>query len=771
MAMKCTVAIQSAVRLAGYLALTIVLGACSPQASEEDLLDRARLAMGEGDARAAEIDTRTALQADPDNASARQLLGEIYLFQQNPVAAAAELERALQATEGEQARVLYARTLLAAGRGEWLLELDEQGDFAGVRGNPHYLATLARAHAVDGDLQSAGDSIDAALANAPDDPYVATTEAFLLLAYSEGMAEARTILEETVASHPEQVDAWSLLGGIQQVNGELAEAETSYMRAVELNPYRLVDRLNLATVRIDQGKTEVAENQLQRLLSNSPDHPGVNFLHGRMLVTSGDNAEALSAFFKVLNVQPDHPGGLYLAAVANIGEGNLATAQRQLDRLLATQRGHLPGRILLSNLHLLMNDPEAAEEVARDILRDDDMNYTAMALLATALDAQGQNGAENRQILERMAVTRPEAVAPRFALGSVLLQSGDHAGGIAQFQAARDLAPQSGMTRERLIQAHLSGGDIAAARAEAGDFAEQEPLNPAPSLYLARMALQENDIPASREHFGEAEGRLRQAMAVQPDNVNLQKLLIDALMGQDELEEADTLLADLPDAAANGPGVLVARGRIALAGDRPADAEMHLRRAMEERPATPTVVWLSGALQAQGRDEEAIEVFNDWLADNPADFLVRNQLASAYLQLGKEREAREQYRQLVEDAPDNVLVLNNLAWLLREEDPGQALTYIEKANDLAPGDPRIMDTYAMVQLELGATGEALSLNRKALDLVPGNPETLYHRATILHADDQTEQAIRVLEGVVGSADISDRQREEARALLDELQDL
>lgn len=759
------------VRFAGYLVLVFALSACSPQVSEQELLDRARAAMEQGEARAAEIDAKTVLQENPDNAFARRLVGESYLFQQNPVAAVEEFERALSIAEDDEVRVLHARALLAAGRGERLLELDGQGSFDNVGENPRYLATLARARATAGELQRARDLMDTALATAPDDPYVTTSHAFFLLIYSESPEEARAVLQDTVASHPEHADAWGLLGGIQQMNGEFAEAEDSYARAVQLNSYRFVDRLGLVTVRLDQGKTEEAKTQLQRLLANNPDHPGVNYLQGRMLLASGDSAGALAALFNVLNVLPDHAGGLYLSAVANIDEGNLATALGQLNRLLTVQPDHLMGHLLLSNLHLRMDDPEAAEEVARGLLQYDDTNYSAMALLATSLGEQGADGTESIELYERMATVRPEAMEPRLALGTALLQEGDVAGGIAQFEAARDLAPESTRAWSTLIQAQLASGNITAAKAEAEAWAEQQPQNARPSIYLARIAQQENDIAAAGEHFSEAEEQLREALVAEPDSMELNSLLLNALMGQGKLEEADTVLAGLPEEAATQPAVLVARGRIALAGDRPADAESLLRSAMNQNLDSMTLLWLTGAIEAQGREDEAIELLNDWVEDNPADAMVRNELAASYLQLGREQEARQHYQEVVESAPDNVIVLNNLAWLLREDEPQRALEYIERASELAPRSPQVMDTYAMVQLELGATEEALALNQNALDQMPGNAETLYHRAMILRADGQTEEAIRVLEELVGSGAVAESQKEQARSLLAELQGL
>lgn len=758
-------------RYAGYFALAATLTACT-QGSDEDLLDRARLAMNDGDVRAAEIDVRSALQQSPDHAEGRRLLGEISLHQQDPVAAVEQFERSLAAEENAEARILYARALLAAGRGQQFLQLVSQGEFTSVEDHPQFLAILARGQADEGQLQRGRESLAAALATAPDDPMVITTNAFFLLFLSDSADEAQAILEEAVQQHPDYADAWSMLGGIQQVRRQFAEAETSYERVLELNANRFPDRLNLITVRIDQGKTEEANAALQRLLANNREHPGLNYLHGRMLVEAGNNEEAITALLTVLNAVPDHAGSLYLSAVANIAQGNLNTARGHLDRLLASQRDHVQGHLLMANLNLLMEDPGSAEQVARGILRDDPSNYAALGLLATALNAQGQNNStETMQLYQRMAEVRPQAIEPRWALGAALLQTGDTAGGVAQFQAARDLVPESAPARERLIQALLATGDVAGAKAEAEAYAEQQPENPRPPLYLARFAMQENDPEAARGHFADAEALLRQATEAEPDNLELKGLLIDAMMGQGKLEEVGSMMAELPEEVATLPVVLVARGRIALAGNRAGEAETLLRRAFNDSPESTTLLFLSGAVAAQGREDEAISLLNDWLADNPDDAFVRNELASTLMRLDREQEATEQYQLVLESGPDNVIVLNNLAWLLREQDPQQALNLIERARELAPGSPQIMDTHAMILLASGATQEALALNQETLDLAPDAPDFLYHRAMILRADGQREQAVGILERMIEAENTPDSQKADARTLLAELQGL
>ncbi|MCB1671181.1 MAG: tetratricopeptide repeat protein [Gammaproteobacteria bacterium] len=759
------------VRIAWILLFAAILGACSPQASEQELLDRARQAMAQGEARAAEIDVKTALQQNPENAAARRLLGEAYLFQQNPVAAAEELERSLSTAENTETRLVYARALLESGQADRLLELNQQGAFSSLSMEPGYQAILARAIAGNpgnGEMQRARNLVDEAFAAAPDNAIVATTRAAFQLADPGAVEEARTLLENTVSANPDYPEAWSLLGGVQRMAGALAEAEASYARAVELNPYRFADLLSLLEIRMDQGKVDEVRTDLQPLLSSYPDHPGVNFLQGRLLFQSGDYEGALAALFSVLSAIPDHAGSLELSAIANINQGNLATARGQLDRLLAARPGYIQGQLLSANLFLQQGDPESAEEVARSILQFDATNYRAIGILATALNAQGQGGAQTLELYEQMANLRPDAPEPKLALGAALLQSGDSEGGIAQFRAARDLAPQSVQVLEALIQAHLSQGDIETAMAEAEDYAEQQPQNPRPNIVMARIAMQQNDIEAARAHFSDAETRLRALLAEQPDLSGLQAVLADVLVGQGKLDEAGTLLAELPDELANAPSVLVARGRIELVANRPEKAEPLLRVALEESPNSMVALWLGAAVDAQGREEEANDMLEEWLAENPADVMVRNELANRYMARGNESSARVHYEALLDENPDYVIALNNLAWLLRSENPQQALAHIQRADSLVPDNPQILDTYAMVRLETGAVDEAQSLNQRALDSMPSSVGIRINRARILKAGGQTTEAVALLEQLVSDENVSDSEREEVETLLSEL---
>ena len=73
--------------LLGVVSMVGLLLGCSPQLDEDVLLERAQMALAEGDYQAATLDAKTVLQGDASNLAARRLLGLIYLRQQDTPAA------------------------------------------------------------------------------------------------------------------------------------------------------------------------------------------------------------------------------------------------------------------------------------------------------------------------------------------------------------------------------------------------------------------------------------------------------------------------------------------------------------------------------------------------------------------------------------------------------------------------------------------------------------------------------------------------------------
>jgi predicted Zn-dependent protease len=95
--------------------------------------------------------------------------------------------------------------------------------------------------------------------------------------------------------------------------------------------------------------------------------------------------------------------------------------------------------------------------------------------------------------------------------------------------------------------------------------------------------------------------------------------------------------------------------------------------------------------------------------------------------------------------PNNATALNNLAWVSAQLKDPKAIDYAEKANRLAPNQPSIMDTLAMLLVEKGDTSRAIQLLRDAVKLAPSEPALRLSLAKALIKADQKDAARKELE--------------------------
>ena len=184
------------------------------------------------------------------------------------------------------------------------------------------------------------------------------------------------------------------------------------------------------------------------------------------------------------------------------------------------------------------------------------------------------------------------------------------------------------------------------------------------------------------------------------------------------------------------------------AGDT-AGARDFAQQAYTAAPGTTTVISLGRALDAAGEQGKSAALYSHWLREHPEDASVRMQAANDALEQ-PDSQAIDHYSAVLEQQPDNVVALNNLAWLLRETQPDKAMALAQRADRLAPDNPSVLDTMAMVQLAGGDTTQATRTIERALEQAPEQPSILYHSAVIANASGDKARARSTLQALLGS---------------------
>lgn len=148
-------------------------------------------------------------------------------------------------------------------------------------------------------------------------------------------------------------------------------------------------------------------------------------------------------------------------------------------------------------------------------------------------------------------------------------------------------------------------------------------------------------------------------------------------------------------------------------------------------------------LTAQGDVELADRRLEQGLQRSPTSPQLLYQRALRLVDKGDLEGMERTFQRILKQTPDNAPALNALGYVLADRQvPGRlddARTYIERANQLAPQTPSIMDSMGWVLFRQGHLEQALKWLDHAHVMMP-DQEITAHLAEVLHALSRTEQA-------------------------------
>jgi putative PEP-CTERM system TPR-repeat lipoprotein len=147
-------------------------------------------------------------------------------------------------------------------------------------------------------------------------------------------------------------------------------------------------------------------------------------------------------------------------------------------------------------------------------------------------------------------------------------------------------------------------------------------------------------------------------------------------------------------------------------------AERTYRAALKKFDLPALVVRTHTIMEAAGKPTEANGMAEEWIRRHPNDATVMAYLGERDIADQRYESAAKRYRSALERQPDNPLLLNNLAWVSNELKQPKALEYAERAHELAPENPSIMDTLGSILVDSGQTERGLELLGRAAELSP-----------------------------------------------------
>ena len=453
----------------------------------------------------------------------------------------------------------------------------------------------------------------------------------------------------------------------------------------------------------------------------------------RAAVSGGDDAGAARAAALWLVITPDSPGAHQVAAILRLKAGEREDALTHLARVVQLAADPEYGYQQAAAIIGRAASPPERVALMSDLVARDETNADAQQALALVAASVEQFEAAAAAAARAQAL-RPDWDKPRLFLVRLLLAQGKRDAARAQLEQFIAARPDDRALRLLYAQFLVDEKDYTGARALFTQLLADQPRAPEVLFAAGILSLELEDLAAARDYLT----RLYET-GERRDETSF-------YLGQ--LEER----AEQPGAAldwyakSQGANLMEARVRTAVLRAKAGEVERAREIIQQLRDLAPDeapALFLAEAeiLDQAGRPDAAMQVYGNALAAFPdnADLLYGRAMYAVKLE--RIGPAEQDLRRIIEQHPDHADALNALGYTLadRTDRYQEALGYIERAYQLKPTEPAILDSAGWVNYRLGRYEAALEYLIKANDAMKDG-EIAAHLGAVLWALDRQAEA-------------------------------
>jgi putative PEP-CTERM system TPR-repeat lipoprotein len=413
------------------------LAACGGSSPEESV-NKGNMALSKGELRSAGIEFKVALGENPNMASAREGLGDVFMAQRDFVGASTEYEKALASGVSEEKGLALKNKLARAffSSESWLALKNIEPVSSEIQ------FYQARA------LMFAGDDI-AIDSVSGDDGYSMLLKRIEILQKESPEAALKGF--PVLASEDVQSQALLLKADIAYAAGKAEIMNESMAEYVELNPNDLRRKLQLSDILVRQNKLEKAAPYLDELIDKFPKNALVNQLYAGVQYDKGNYKKAQESAMIAIADSPNKIAPRLISAYSSMRLGNQDKAQTDLSFVVERLPKDHPAQRLYVSLTAENGDFEGSLD---KVLAWESINAEDVPLLSSlGIEALRRGDAETARELAKKAGNAGTADP---TLGMLQLSLNESETAFDTLETSFENNPESEVAKNTLASAYLA---------------------------------------------------------------------------------------------------------------------------------------------------------------------------------------------------------------------------------------------------------------------------------------------------------------------------
>ncbi len=631
----------------------------------------------------------------------------------------------------------------------------------------------------------------------------------VLLARDGRSEDSHAAALKVLSVSPDHLPAVLLASAAELQKGDVQMADNRLKKILKLNPYAVPALRMQAAAQLQLGELQNAAQTIGHGLSVAPNDKRLLSLKAETEFKGGDVRSATATLQSLVSKYPTDAPSLLRLSEIKLRQGDKPGAAALLDQATLAGQDDPAIRDQIVSIAMRTGDAARVRLLADNALKSRPQDPQSHLVQAAALDYQKDRPGAWRETLAALdlqpgfdaalmalrnmahepaqrqelrtrfekAVTSKARTANTYLAYAGLLRAEDktHAGALAWLEKGVAAFPAATALREALVQEQLRAGNVDAALSTAQTGAA---VNNAPAPAIALLA-------ETYERLGKtdlATEAYRKLATNYPQRADWRLKLAELEARSGGKAQATTVLRSLISDRPFDSSAYVALARL-TAADSPQEALSIAKQLGEQEPHKLTAMLLEGDLLAQsGKTDEALKQYSQAAkaGANPAaslrvvSLLDRNNQANhaeeelstslrkfpqdgavlAYaaqraLALGRADQAVDLLQKMTSANPPNPILLNDLAWAQVQARQPESLANAQKAAQLMPDNPNVLDTLGLAQALTGQRDQAIVSLRTAVNLAPMLALPRLHLAEQLLAAGDRKQAASTLARIDG----------------------